>query len=81
MELFNDIQTYSPEDAIISIENVKMINDLVDTLPDKCKMAFKLVREDKMSYREAAEVMEISVGTLNYHIYMAIKKIKTQLTK
>ncbi len=44
-------------------------------------MAFKLVREDKMKYKDAAQVLDISVKTLEAHITTAVKKIREALSK
>ncbi|MCD7937001.1 MAG: sigma-70 family RNA polymerase sigma factor [Tannerellaceae bacterium] len=81
IELFDYVETISPEDAYISKENIHRINEAIETLPPQCKMAFKLVREDRMTYGDAAEVMGISIGTLNTYIYRAVKIIRTKLTE
>lgn len=47
----------SPEDNLISSETVENINNAIEQLPSKCKLAFKLVREDGMSYKEASELL------------------------
>ena len=69
----------SPEDNMISSETVQEINDAVEHLPSKCKLAFKLVREDGMSYKEAADVLSISTRTLEVHVYRAVRKIRDVL--
>ena len=74
LELFAGTET-SQEDDCISDETVRELNSAIETLPPKCRMAFKLVREDKMKYKDAAELMDISVKTLESHIRIAMKKI------
>lgn len=74
IELFAGTET-SQEDDCISDEIVRELNSAIETLPPKCRMAFKLVREDKMKYKDAAELMDISVKTLESHIRIAMKKI------
>lgn len=69
----------SPEDDLISSETVHEINAAIERLPTKCKMAFKLVREDGMSYKEAADFLSISSRTLEVHIYRAVRKIREVL--
>ena len=53
----------------------------IESLPPKCKLAFKLVREDRMSHREAAETLYISVKTLEVHLGHAVQKIREALRK
>ncbi|MCD8102184.1 MAG: sigma-70 family RNA polymerase sigma factor [Alistipes sp.] len=81
VDLFKGFCTVTPEDIYISKEKVREINEAIEKLPAKCKMAFKLVREDRLSYGEAAEIMDISVGTLNAHLYKAVKTIKEKLSE
>ena len=69
----------TPEDNYISAEAVTQINDAIEQLPAKCKIAFKLVREDKLKYKEAADILEISVKTLEAHLAAAMRKIREKL--
>lgn len=48
LDLFARTST-TPEDDCISAETVREINRAIESLPPKCKLAFKLVREDRMS--------------------------------
>ena len=47
IDLFAHTDT-TPEEELISKECIDHLNEAINTLPDKCKMAFKLIREDKM---------------------------------
>lgn len=69
------------EDELISNENVNALNSIINSLPTKCRMAFKLIREDKMSYKDASELLGVSVKTLENHITAANKKIKGYLLR
>ncbi len=52
------------------------------TPEDDCISAeTKLVREDRMSHREAAETLYISVKTLEVHLGHAVQKIREALRK
>jgi RNA polymerase sigma-70 factor (ECF subfamily) len=78
IELFTCTET-TPEDDYISKEQIDFINEAIEQLPAKCKLAFKLVREDKLKYKEAAEHLHISTKTLEAHLTTAVKKIKEKL--
>lgn len=79
IDLFN-YTTTTAEDEYISKEIVAAINAAIENLPPKCKLAFKLVREDKMKYKDAAEHLDISVKTLEIHLASAMKKIRDKLS-
>ena len=54
IELFAFTET-TPEDDYISRELIDTLNEAIEQLPTKSKLAFKLVREDGMKYKDAAE--------------------------
>jgi RNA polymerase sigma-70 factor (ECF subfamily) len=51
----------------------------VDDLPPRCKMIFKLVREDGLKYKEVAQILTISVNTIDVQMAIAVKRICTAL--
>ncbi|MCW3101346.1 MAG: polymerase sigma-70 factor [Chthonomonadaceae bacterium] len=67
------------QDQMISIEFLKEINMVIEKLSPQCKIVFKLVKEDGLKYREAAEILNISVKNVEYHIGNALKKIGQHL--
>jgi RNA polymerase sigma-70 factor (family 1) len=67
--------TGTPEQILISAEMHRKIASAVEALPPRCKMIFKLVREDELRYREIAEILNISVNTVDAQMAIAIKKI------
>ncbi|WFE86474.1 RNA polymerase sigma factor [Parabacteroides chongii] len=74
IELFAFTET-TPEDDYISRELIDAVNEAIEQLPTKSKLAFKLVREDGMKYKDAAEHLGISVKTLEAQLSYAMKKI------
>jgi RNA polymerase sigma-70 factor (family 1) len=67
--------TGTPEQILIGAEMHRRIASAVEALPPRCKMIFKLVREDGLKYKEIAEVLNISVNTVDVQMAIAIKKI------
>ena len=53
----------------------------IESLPAKCKMAFKLVREDRLKYKEEAAILDISVKTLEAHLANAVRKLRETLAE
>ena len=70
IDLFTSTET-TPEEELISQEGIHRLN--------KCKMAFKLVREDKLKYKEVAAILDISVKTLEAHLANAVRKLRETL--
>lgn len=65
----------TPEDIVISNENVAQIKQVVNALPPRCRQIFILVKEDDLSYRQVAELLDISPATVNVQMSIAIRKI------
>lgn len=78
VDLFIHTDT-TPEDDLISKERINRLNNAIDALPSKCKVAFKLVREDKLKYKDVAAILDISVKTLEAHLSNAVKKLREAL--
>ena len=55
------------------------INGVVETLPEKCRLVFKLSREQHKSNAEIADELAISEKTVEMHITKALKTIRTEL--
>jgi RNA polymerase sigma-70 factor (family 1) len=64
-----------PESVLISKERVNDLNLLINNLPVKCRMVFRLIKEDGLKYKEAASLLNISVKTVENQLAIALKKI------
>lgn len=65
----------TPEDLVISKENIANIRLAINTLPTRCRQIFVLVKEDGLSYQEVAELLDISPATVNVQMTIAVKKL------
>lgn len=66
-----------PEQLMVTAEMVARIKTAIEQLPPKCRMIFTLVKEEELKYREVAEIMGISVKTVEAQLAIALKKIGT----
>ena len=70
---------FDPEQLMVTAEMVNRIRDAIEQLPPKCKLIFKLIKEDELKYREVAEILGVSVKTVESQISIALKKIGTAI--
>jgi RNA polymerase sigma-70 factor (ECF subfamily) len=73
--------THGADKVLEGRELEKQVTDAINELPPKCKQAFLLSRMYEFSYREIAEVMEISTKTVENQIGIALKHLKHRLGK
>jgi RNA polymerase sigma-70 factor (family 1) len=69
------INPVNPEQLMITAEMMNRIEKAIEDLPPKCKLTFKLVKEDGLKYKEAAEILHISVKTVENQLAIALQKI------
>jgi len=75
MAMNTSLSPYNPEQLLITSEAVKKINAEITKLPPRCKLIFKLVKEDRLRYNDIAELLNISVKTIDSQMAIALKKI------
>lgn len=69
------IRALDPEQLLITGEMIKKIEQAVKSLPPRCKMVFRLVKEDGLSYKEVAEILNISTKTVDAQLVNALRRI------
>jgi len=69
------LDALDPEQILINGELKKKLELATQRLPGKCKLVFKLVKEDGLSYKETASILNISTKTVDAHLVAAVKKL------
>ncbi len=70
---------YTPEELLISNQNLKLISEAINTLPPKCRLVFRLIKEEGLKYKEVAELLGISAKTVQNHMIKAMSLIVSKL--
>lgn len=65
----------TPHDILISRETLQAISVATQSLPPQCKLIFSLVKENNLKYREVAELLGLSVKTIENQMGVALKKL------
>jgi RNA polymerase sigma-70 factor (ECF subfamily) len=64
-----------PELLLSQRELQQQIREAIEQLPPRCRLIFKLVKEDGLSYKEVAAILEISIKTVDSQLCLALKKL------
>jgi RNA polymerase sigma-70 factor (family 1) len=75
--VFEDSSSF--ESTVEYQELTKRINDVIETLPEQCKVIFRLSRFENLKYREIAQKLNISENTVDTQIRRALKKLRESL--
>ena len=68
-----------PEQLLVTDELRRRIEAAIEGLPARCKLIFKLVKEDGLSASEVASILEISYKTVTTQLTIALKKLEESL--
>ena len=71
--------TVDPEQQLITAELRQRIEGAVAALPPRCRIIFKMIKEDGLKYREVAEILNLSVKTIENQLTIAIRKISAEI--
>lgn len=66
---------FDPEQLMMTEEMMRQIRQAVNDLPPRCRIIFKLVKEDGLKYREVAELLQLSVKTVEAQMAIALRRI------
>ncbi len=65
----------NPEELMNRSELEKKVHEAINELPPRCKVIYKLAKEDKLKYAEIAELLDVSIKTIDSQLVIANKKI------
>tara|TARA_Y100001972_G_C7667315_1_gene337882 strand:- start:9926 stop:10522 length:597 start_codon:yes stop_codon:yes gene_type:complete len=73
------VEGLNPEEVLVEKELLKVIQDAIENLPDQCKLVYHFVKGKNMKYKEAADELGITEGTVRNHLIKAVKTIKEKV--
>jgi len=69
----------NPEHEYLTNELLLIISNSINNLPEKCRLVFRLVKENGLKYKEVASMLDITEKAVEMHISKALKRIKRSL--
>jgi RNA polymerase sigma-70 factor (family 1) len=64
-----------PELLLTQRELQQQIREAIEQLPPRCRIIFKLVKEDGLTYKQVSAILDISVKTVDSQLCLALKKL------
>jgi RNA polymerase sigma-70 factor, ECF subfamily len=69
-----------PREEVESAEQYDQLRDAVNELPEQTRQVVLLIYFKGLKYREAAEILDIPVGTVKSRLHTAIQKLSESLS-
>ncbi|MDJ1496222.1 RNA polymerase sigma-70 factor [Cytophagaceae bacterium DM2B3-1] len=73
------VNTDDPEKILEWRQIYELLMQAVEELPDQCRTVFKLIKEEGMSYKQVAEILDLSPRTVETQLFRAMKKLHKSL--
>jgi RNA polymerase sigma-70 factor (family 1) len=71
----------TPGSMMESAEAIRQMQKAVDELPPRCRVIFKLIKEDGLKYKDVAALLNISIKTVEAQLAIAMKKITALMVR
>lgn len=75
------LQSQSAEDYIHYKELNELLTKVINSLPPKCLMVYRLVKDEGFTYKQTAEILGLSINTIEGHMQNALQKINRHLKR
>jgi len=66
---------FDPEKLMMTEELIQKLRQAVESLPGRCRLIFKLVKDDGLKYKEVADLLQISVKTVEAQMTIAMRRL------
>jgi RNA polymerase sigma-70 factor (ECF subfamily) len=70
----------NPESELLTSELSDYLDEIIEGLPNKRRQVYKLISEEQLRYKEVAELLDISVKTVEAHMALAVKEIRSKIS-
>lgn len=83
VEEHTEIQTSTenPQQTMERQELHAKLDELVKALPEQRRIIFQMTKEDGLTAKQTAEILNLSVRTVENQIYKAVKTLEKEITK
>ncbi len=66
---------FDPEQLLITEEMMRRIHTAIRELPPRCQLIFKLIKEDGLRYKEVADLLQVSIKTVENQMTTALSRL------
>jgi RNA polymerase sigma-70 factor (ECF subfamily) len=78
--LLQDTENQSADSKVLAHELQQKIDAIVEAMPPQRREVYLLSREEGLTYKEIAERMNLSYGTINKHMSLALEELRGVLS-
>lgn len=79
-----EVQQITYDNPLTEMEQKELsekLNTIIENLPDQQKQIFKMIKENGLTARQTAEILQLSPRTVETHIYKAVRQLEEEITR
>lgn len=80
-EDFQYIEHYNPQNELEYNELLGRVEQLVNELPERCREVYQLSRDDQLTHKEIANLLDISTKTVENQLTIALRRLRNGISK
>lgn len=65
-----------PFELLLEEELRQLVFRVVEKFPNQRKMVYKLIKDEGLKYQEVADLLEVSIKTVEAHLGLAVKQVR-----
>lgn len=69
----------TPESLLVDAEALQRVRAAINQLPPRCRLILSLVKEDGLKQKEVAQLLDLSIKTVEAQLAIALKKLTSML--
>ena len=73
--------TENPLSDMEQKELSQKLHTVVDALPEQQRLVFNMIKENELTAKQTAEILQLSPRTVETHLYKAIKQLEKEITE
>ncbi|MDO5664641.1 MAG: RNA polymerase sigma-70 factor [Bacteroidia bacterium] len=70
----------NPHDKIEQRELSEKLLSIINALPEQQRLVFNMIKQNGLTAKQAAEILQLSPRTVETHLYKAIKQLEQEIT-
>ncbi len=78
-EQMDFVENTNPQNLMVGKELDDFLKNVIDDLPPNCQLVFRMIKEEGLSYEEAAGKLGLTPKTVKNQLFIALGKIKSRL--
>lgn len=71
----------NPLSEIEQKELIAKLHTIVESLPEQQRVIFKMIKENGLTAKQVAEILNLSSRTVETHIYKALQRLEKEITE